>query len=96
MHNADFDKSIIPNDHQVIEISNDGYVLDWLKIIENAKILFMTNSVMANITDQLNIEVKKFFIPRTNIFLSPTFLNNWTWLKNKNIDPKTNLTGIKF
>ena len=96
VHNADFDKSIIPNNHQVIEISNDGYVLDWLKIIENAKILFMTNSVMANITDQLNIEVKKFFIPRTNIFLSPTFLNNWTWLKNKNIDPKTNLTGIKF
>ena len=58
--------------------------------------LFMTNSVMANITEQLNIDNIKYYIPRTNIFNNPIFINNWIWIKNKNIDPKTNLTGIKF
>ena len=96
IHTATFDLSLIPQDFQVIEISNDGFVLDWLKIIEKAKMLFMTNSVMANITEQLNIDNIKYYIPRTNIFNNPIFINNWIWIKNKNIDPKTNLTGIKF
>ena len=56
----------------------------------------MTDSVMANITEQLNISGDKYFIPRANIFNTPIFINNWIWIKNKNIDPKTNLTGIKF
>jgi len=57
---------------------------------------FMTDSVMANITEQLNIDGVKYFIPRANIFNSPVFINHWVWIKNQNIDPKTNLTGIKF
>ncbi len=58
--------------------------------------IIMTDSVMANITEQLNINGDKYFIPRANIFNTPIFINNWIWIKNKNIDPKTNLTGIKF
>ena len=96
VHNADFDRSLIPKDFQIIEINNEGFVLDWLKVIEEAKMIFMTNSVMANITEQLNIGKIRYFIPRTNIFINPTFINEWIWIKNKNIDPKTNLTGIKF
>jgi len=96
IHVADFDRSLIPKNFQIIEINNDGYVLDWLKIIEKAKMIFMTDSVMANITEQLDIGKNRYFIPRANIFNTPTFRNEWIWLKNKNIDPKTNLTGIKF
>ena len=96
IHTADFDKSLIPENFQIIEIDNDGFVLDWLKVIEKAKMIFMTNSVMANITEQLNIGKCRHYIPRTNVFINPTFINNWIWLKNKNLDPKTNLTGIKF
>ena len=58
--------------------------------------VIMTNSVMANITEQLNIGKSRHYIPRTNVFINPTFINEWIWLKNKNIDPKTNLTGINF
>jgi|TARA_B100001964_G_scaffold56754_1_gene64166 hypothetical protein len=95
-HTVDFDRSIIPENFQIIEINNDGFVLDWLKTIEKAKMVFMTNSVMANITEQLNIGKSRHYIPRTNVFMNPTFINKWRWLKNINIDPKTNLTGIKF
>ena len=95
-HIADFDRSIIPENYQTIEINNDGYVLDWLKIIENAKMLIMTNSVMFNITEQLGIGKKNFYLPRNSIFIEPRMQNNWTWLENKNLDSRTNLTGIKF
>ena len=56
----------------------------------------MTDSVMANIVDQLSIGSNKYFIPRSNIFNNPRFISKWTWIRNLNIDPKTNLTGIKF
>ena len=46
--------------------------------------------------DGVNIDGVKYFIPRANIFNSPVFINHWVWIKNQNIDPKTNLTGIKF
>ena len=78
------------------DIESAEQMPDWLKIIEKAKMVIMTNSVMANITEQLNIGKSRHYIPRTNVFINPTFINKWIWLKNKNIDPKTNLTGIKF
>lgn len=95
-HEAKIDKSLLNEEFQIIKISEDGYVLDWLKVIENASILFMTDSVMANITDQLNLGKIRYFVPRANIFNTPIFKNEWIWLKNENIDPRTNLTGIKF
>ena len=95
-HDADFDKTLVPKGYQIIEIPKEGYVLDYLKIIENAKMIFMTDSVMANIVDQLSIGSNKYFIPRSNIFNNPRFISKWTWIRNLNIDPKTNLTGIKF
>ena len=88
IHTADFDRSIIPENFQIIEINNDGFVLDWLKIIENAKMIFMTNSVMANITEQLNFENTKYYIPRLNMITNPVFINDWIWIKNENLKIK--------
>ena len=87
-HTAAFDLSLIPKDFQVVEITNDGYVLDWLKVIEKAKMLFMTNSVMANITEQLNFENTKYYIPRLNMITNPVFINDWIWIKNENLKIK--------
>ena len=80
--------SLIPKDFQVVEITNDGFVLDWLKVIEKAKMLFMTNSVMANITEQLNFENTKYYIPRLNMITNPVFINDWIWIKNENLKIK--------
>ena len=90
-HNADFDQSSIPNDWQIIPITNDGYVLDWLKVIEEAECVVMTDSVMANIVDQLNIGQERYFLPCNHIQLTPVFGNDWIWLENKNIDPKVKI-----
>ena len=68
-HSADFDRSIIPNGYDEIEITDDGYVLDWLKIIENAEMIIMTDSVMANIVDQLMIGKKNTFYKKVIVFL---------------------------
>ena len=79
----DFDRSIIPSGYDVIEINDDGYVLDWLKIIEKAEMIIMTNSVMANIVDQLMLGKKKYFLQNYNIFFTPVFNSNWEWIENK-------------
>lgn len=94
-HSADFDRSIIPNGYDEIEITDDGYVLDWLKIIENAEMIIMTDSVMANIVDQLMIGKKKYFLQKGNIFFSPVFNSDWVWIENKNMDPKSILITVK-
>tara|TARA_A100001388_G_C28679999_1_gene455871 strand:+ start:67 stop:828 length:762 start_codon:yes stop_codon:yes gene_type:complete len=94
-HTADFDRSIIPSDHDLIEVSDDGYVLDWLKTIENAKMIIMTDSVMANIVDQLMIGKKKYFLQKNNIFFTPNLNSNWEWIENKNMDPKSIIMNLK-
>ena len=88
-HLADFDRSVIPSEFDVIEINDDGYVLDWLKIIEKAEMIIMTDSVMANIVDQLMIGKKKYFLQKNNIFFTPILNSNWEWIENKNMDPKS-------
>tara|TARA_B100001057_G_scaffold169952_1_gene170742 strand:- start:495 stop:1256 length:762 start_codon:yes stop_codon:yes gene_type:complete len=94
-HTADFDRSIIPSDHDLIEVSDDGYVLDWLKTIENAEMIIMTDSVMANIVDQLMIGKKKYFLQKNNIFFTPNLNSNWEWIENKNMDPKSIIMNLK-
>ena len=91
--NASFDVSVIPKDWQVIPITNDGYIFDWLKIIENAQSIVMTDSVMANLVDQLGIGSDRYFIPLNHIQLTPTFGHTWTWLENSTIDPRTKIFG---
>ena len=80
---------LIEEGFDVIEINDDGYVLDWLKIIEKAEMIIMTDSVMANIVDQLMIGKKKYFLQKNNIFFTPILNSNWEWIENKNMDPKS-------
>ena len=94
-HIADFDRSIIPSGYDVIEINDDGYVLDWLRIIEKAEMIIMTNSVMANIVDQLMLGKKKYFLQNYNIFFTPIFNSNWEWIENKNMNPKDILMKLE-
>ena len=50
--------------------------------------IFVTNSVIANIAEQLNIGKCGYYIPRINVFINPNFINNWVWLKNKSYRDK--------
>jgi len=88
---AGFDHSVIPEGWQVIPITEEGYIFDWLKIIENAESVIMTDSVMSNMVDQLNIGTDRYYIPLNHIQLTPVFGNEWTWLDNPTIDPKVKI-----
>ena len=79
---ADFDRSIIPPDWQIIEISKTpGYTLwDWLGILEGAQSIICVDSVYANLVDQLNIGTDRYFIPRSHIGLTPVQGQDWTWI----------------
>jgi hypothetical protein len=91
---AGFDASVIPEDWQIIPITNDGYIFDWLKVIELAESIVMTDSVMANLVDQLNIGNDRYFIPLNHIQLTPVFGNDWTWLDNPTIDSRVKIFKI--
>jgi hypothetical protein len=88
---AGFDHSVIPEDWQIIPITTEGYIFDWLKIIEGAESIIMTDSVMSNLVDQLNIGTDRYYIPLNHIQLTPVFGNDWTWLDNPTINP-----GVKI
>jgi hypothetical protein len=88
---AGFDHSIIPADWQIIPISSEGYIFDWLKIIEGAESIIMTDSVMSNLVDQLNIGTDRYYIPLNHIQLTPVFGNDWTWLDNPTINPNVKI-----
>jgi len=88
---AEFDTSIIPEGWRVIPVTNEGYVFDWLTIIERAESIIMTDSVMSNLVDQLGIGEDRYYIPANHIQLTPTFGNDWTWLENTKLDPKNKI-----
>jgi phage gpG-like protein len=81
-HTAQFDRSIIPKDWQIIEISDqpDTLLFDWLKIVEGAQSLIMVDSVWANIVDQMGLGSDRYFIQRSHIGLTPVHGQDWTWL----------------
>ena len=65
-------------DHQVIEITPETKsVFDWMKLIEEAKVLVMFDSCFANLIEQSNIKTKKFFIKRTEPKTTPILKNEW-------------------
>jgi hypothetical protein len=78
----DFDRTIVPEDWQIIEITEQPGVLlfDWLKIIEGAQSLVMIDSVYANIVDQMGLGTDRYFIQRSHIGLTPVHGQDWTWL----------------
>lgn len=83
-----FDPSIIPEGWMTIPITNEGYIFDWIKIIEGAEAVIMTDSVFANLVDGLDIQgPERYFIPQHHIQLSATLLGNWTYLDNPDLKP---------
>lgn len=91
-HTADFDRSIIPEDWQIIEIKDQSlYCIDWLTILEKAQSLILVDSVFANIVDQMNIGEDRYFLPRSHIQLTPTLGQHWTWLENTKLNPRTRI-----
>ena len=82
-HKADFDRSIIPEDWQIIEIEpRAGYTIwDWLGLLEGAQSIVCVDSVYSNLVDQLSIGSDRYFIARSHIGLTPVQGNDWTWLQ---------------
>lgn len=80
-----FDDSIVPEDWQIIPITDDGWVFDWLLTLEKAQSLIMTNSVFANLVDQMSIGDDRYYIPLHHLNWSPVWGNTWTWLENPDL-----------
>ena len=76
----------IPNqykDHQKIYIDDlSESIFDWLKIIENAKALFLIDSCFANLVEQLKIKTHKYFVFRSLCNFTPVMMSKWDTLKS--------------
>ena len=89
---ADFDRSIIPENWQILEITGKTHwVTDYLTILEKAQSLIMVDSVYSNLVDQLNIGDDRYFIPRSHIQLTPVLGQQWTWIENTRLNPRTRI-----
>jgi hypothetical protein len=87
-----YDAQIIPQGWRVVNITNTGYIFDWLKIIEGAEVIIMTDSVFANLVDGMDIEgPDRYFIPQHHIQLSATFLGDWQYLANPDLNPQSTI-----
>ena len=75
------DLSHIPPEWQQIEITaRTDSVMDWLKVIEGAQAGIFIDSIMANLVDQLQIDLDKYWIPRSHIHITPVLGTAWTIL----------------
>lgn len=93
-HQADFDRSIIPDNWQTIEITDQtDNPFDWLTILERAQSLILVDSFYSNLVDQLQIGDDLYFLPRSHIQLTPTHGQHWTWLLNTNLPKHTKIFG---
>jgi hypothetical protein len=80
-HKATYDPSVVPQDWQTIEITEQtDCIWDWLLILERAQSLIMVDSVFSNIVDQMAIGEDRYFIQRSHIGLTPVQGQDWTWL----------------
>jgi hypothetical protein len=77
------DLSAIPEDWQRITITDQetDCIFDWLKVIEGAQALIAIDSIIANMVDQLQLDIDKYWIPRSHIHLTPVLGSVWTILE---------------
>lgn len=80
---------LIPPEFQRVDITDQGWIWDWRLTIEQAECVIMTDSCVANMTDQLMIPVEGYFIPQHHIQLTPQHLGDWQWLTNPDLNPNT-------
>ena len=75
------DLSNIPEDWQIINIEPlTESIFDWLKIIEGAQAGIFVDSIFSNLCDQLDVDIDKYWIPRSHIHLTPVLGSQWTIL----------------
>lgn len=55
-------------------------IFDWIKVLEGAQAFVGIDSVFANMIDQLDLAVDKYWIPRSHIHLTPVLGSTWTIL----------------
>jgi len=80
-HTATWDPAMIPEGWQTIIMGKETDCLfDWLTILERAESLVLTDSVVANLVDQLNIGTDRYFLQRSHIGLTPVHGGDWTWI----------------
>lgn len=78
---ANFDTGTIPAEWDQITITpQTDCLFDWLLILERAETIVCVDSVYANLVDQLGIGTDRYFIPRSNVLLTPVLGQSWTWL----------------
>ena len=90
----EWDSSMVPEGWDVVDITPEGYIFDWLKIIEGAQSIVMTDSCMANLVDQLGLGDDRYFIPIHHIGLTPVQGQLWTWLPNPKLSPSARTIGM--
>ncbi len=54
---------------------------EWVPIIQGAEAFIAVDSVYANMVDQLDLAVDKYWIPRSHIHLTPVLGSTWTILE---------------
>lgn len=93
-HRVEFDPSWLPPGWDLVEITSEGWIFDWLKIIEGAQSVVMTDSCMSNLVDQLGLGEDRYYIPLHHIGLTPVFGHHWHWLENPQLDPRARTIGV--
>jgi hypothetical protein len=70
-------------------------VFDWLAVIERASVRVMIDSCFSNLTDQMGIQGKKYYIHKVPIFFSPVLTSDWSYisLPQTNSMPSTSPPG---
>jgi hypothetical protein len=69
------------NRHRVIEVSAmTDSVFDWITTFERAAKLVLVDSCFANLVEQLNVQVEKYFVLRSPIYLTPVLKNAWGFM----------------
>lgn len=65
--------------YQVVRITEGvtDNAFDWLRVMEGAETLYLFDSVFANIADQMDLQVEKWFIRRSKMDLTPVLLSDW-------------------
>lgn len=76
------DLSQIPEDWRVVDVDQyPGWSpLEWTTIIQGAEAYIGVDSVYSNMIDQLDINIDKYWIPRSHIHLTPVLGSVWTIL----------------
>ena len=85
-HRAAYDPAIIPPEYRTVEITPEvtPSVFNWITAIDRAAAVIMVDSVMSNLTDQMNLVQtnSRYFIQRSHVGLTPVQGQHWTWLES--------------